>query len=142
MKFLGKAVTWDGYVIRVNLNDDDPLSKAYHSANILIKMENSDFNENTGADIGISISQMNVEKHAEIIENLQIGDHIRFNATIISQGDRNHLHHLRAFGIERMDGKKDLHAFFHKSGRYKLKLADDFNHTFKVDESHEKESKS
>ena len=56
MKYFGKSVTWDGYVIRVNLNDDDPMSKAYHSANILIKMESSDLNENTGADLGISIS--------------------------------------------------------------------------------------
>ncbi len=70
MKYFGKSVTWDGYVIRVNLNDDDPMSKAYHSANIFIKMESSDLNENTGADLGISISQMNVEKYAEIIEDL------------------------------------------------------------------------
>ena len=70
MKYFGKAVTWDGYVIRVNLNDDDPMSMAYHSANILIKMEGSDLNENTGADLGISFSEMNVEKYAEIIESL------------------------------------------------------------------------
>ena len=42
MKYFGKAVTWDGYVIRVNLNDDDPMSMAYHSVNILLKMENPD----------------------------------------------------------------------------------------------------
>lgn len=57
-------------MIRVNLNDDDPMSMAYHSANILIKMEGSDLNENTGADLGISFSEMNVEKYAEIIEGL------------------------------------------------------------------------
>ena len=68
MKYFGKAVTWDGYVIRVNLNDDDPMSMAYHSANILIKMEGSD--ENTGADLGISFSEVNVEKYADIIEGL------------------------------------------------------------------------
>lgn len=38
MKYFGKAITWDGYVIRVNLNDDDPMSMAYHSVNILLKM--------------------------------------------------------------------------------------------------------
>lgn len=32
MNHYGKAVSWDGYVIRVNLNDDDPLSMAYHTA--------------------------------------------------------------------------------------------------------------
>ena len=38
MKYFGKNVGWDGYVVRVNLNDDDPLSLAYHSADILVKM--------------------------------------------------------------------------------------------------------
>ena len=64
---------------------------------------------------------------------------MRFNATIISLGDRNHLHHLRAFGIEVMEGHKDLHAFVHTSGRYKLKLSDDLNHTVKADEGDQKE---
>lgn len=31
MHHYGKYVNWDGYVIRVNLNDDDPLSIAYHT---------------------------------------------------------------------------------------------------------------
>ena len=39
MKYFGKNVGWNGYVVRVNLNDDDPLSLAYHSANILVKMD-------------------------------------------------------------------------------------------------------
>lgn len=38
-----------------------------------------------------------------------------------------------------MEGHKDLHAFAHTSGRYKLKLADDLNHTVIADESHSKE---
>jgi len=39
MKYFGKNVAWDGYVVRVNLNDDDPLSLSYHSADILVKMD-------------------------------------------------------------------------------------------------------
>jgi hypothetical protein len=39
MQHYGKAISWDGYVIRVNLNDDDPLSMAYHTAQIMVKME-------------------------------------------------------------------------------------------------------
>ena len=70
MKYFGKAVTWDGYIIRVNLNDDDPMSMAYHSVNILIKMENPDSDEAHGADLGISMSEINVEKYSEIIESL------------------------------------------------------------------------
>ena len=42
MGYFGRAISWDGYVVRVNLNEDDPLSLAYHSANIMIKMNSSD----------------------------------------------------------------------------------------------------
>ena len=31
MYHFGKQVSWEGYVIRVNLNEDDPLSLRYHS---------------------------------------------------------------------------------------------------------------
>ena len=37
--FFRRGVTWDGYVVRVNYNDDNPLSFNYHSANLLIKMD-------------------------------------------------------------------------------------------------------
>ena len=52
MKYFGKNVAWNGYVVRVNLNDDDPLSLAYHSADILVKMELSDIPGGEGADFG------------------------------------------------------------------------------------------
>jgi len=42
MNHFAKSVGWDGYVVRVNLNEDDPMSLAYHSANIMIKMNTSD----------------------------------------------------------------------------------------------------
>ena len=45
MNYFGKNVGWTGYVIRVNLNEDDPMSLAYHTANIMIKMETSDMPE-------------------------------------------------------------------------------------------------
>jgi len=31
-KYYNKGVSWDGYVIRVNFNDEDPMSMAFHSA--------------------------------------------------------------------------------------------------------------
>jgi len=60
-----------------------------------------------------------------VIENLHIGDHVAFNATLISLGDRHHLHHLRAFNIEKVEGHMDVQAHAHTQGRYKLIL----NHT-------------
>lgn len=74
----------------------------------MIKMETSDIPDGHGADIGVTLSEANLEKYSETIENLHIGDHIRFNATMVSLGDRHHLHHLRAFGIEKIDGHMDV----------------------------------
>ena len=48
-------MTWDGYVVRVNYNEDNPLSINYHSANLLIKMEKDDKEGQHGPDLGLSI---------------------------------------------------------------------------------------
>jgi len=89
----------------------------------MVKMDTPDIPDSVGADIGVTLSQYNLEKYADVVENLHIGDHIRFNATLIALGDQHHLHHLRAFGIEKIDGHMDVHAHTHSGGRYKLKLA-------------------
>jgi len=41
----------------VLLNDEDPISMAYHAANILIKMDVDDQEGVHGADLGLSISE-------------------------------------------------------------------------------------
>lgn len=110
MHHFGKAVGWDGYVVRVNLNDDDPLSIQYHSAYIMVKMATPDMPGGAGADIGVTLSEHNLEKYSDVIENLHIGDHVAFNSTLLSLGDKHHLHHLRAFNIEKIDGHMDVQA--------------------------------
>ena len=117
----GRAVGWEGYVVRVNINDEDPLSLQYHTANILVKMDEPDIPGGQGADIGVTMSELNVEKYAPIIEDLHIGDRIYFNATLINVGDSHHLHSMRAWGLEKIPGHLDVHAHTHKTGRYKVK---------------------
>ena len=56
-KFHRKGVSWDGYVVRVNFNEDNPLSLAYHSASMLVKMDKDDRIGVHGPDIGVSISE-------------------------------------------------------------------------------------
>ena len=63
-----KKCSMEWYVVRVNLNDDDPLSLAYHSADILVKMELSDIPQGEGADFGVTMSEFNVERYGEEIE--------------------------------------------------------------------------
>ena len=62
-------------------------------------MEPDDHKGEHGPDIGLSFSEMNLERNSEAIENLKIGDKIKFNATLISLGDKHHIHHLRTFFI-------------------------------------------
>ena len=38
-------------------------------------------------------------------------------------GDKHHIHHLRAFHIEKLEGHKDVWAAANGKGRYKLKIA-------------------
>lgn len=74
----------------------------------MVKMETSDIPDGVGADLGVTLSESNMEKYSEQIESLHIGDHIQFNATLISLGDRHHLHHLRAFNLEKIGGHMDV----------------------------------
>lgn len=71
-------------------------------------MEESDIPEGVGADLGVTLSESSLEKYSSEIESLHIGDHVRFNATLISLGDRHHLHHLRAFNLEKIEGHMDV----------------------------------
>jgi hypothetical protein len=63
LNYFGQKVSWEGFVVRVNLNEDDPLSLAYHSTNIMIKMNVSDIVDGHGADLGITFSELGLERH-------------------------------------------------------------------------------
>lgn len=61
-------------------------------------------------------------QYKDEIDDLKRGDHVRFNATILSIGDSQHLHHLHAFEIKKIPGHKDVEAHVHAGGRYKFKI--------------------
>ena len=71
-------------------------------------MNSSDTPDSHGADLAITFSEFNMEKYSEVIEGLHTGDHIKFNATMITLGDSYHLHHLRGWGIQKLSGHKDV----------------------------------
>ena len=58
------------------------MSVAYHSANLLIKMDQDDRVGVHGPDLGLSISEWQLTQISEQIGALHRGDHIRFNATM------------------------------------------------------------
>jgi hypothetical protein len=41
-KYQGLGVSWEGWVVRVNLNEDDPMSMQFHSASLMVKMDEDD----------------------------------------------------------------------------------------------------
>ena len=120
-KYYNKGISWDGYVIRISLSDEDSLNFAYHSSTIMIKMEPPEQEGSHGADLGLSLSEKVLKINKDQIDVLKKGDHVKFNATISSMGDNSHLHHLHVFEIEKIEGHKDVEAHVHAGGRYKFK---------------------
>ena len=80
--YFNKGVSWRGYVVRVNLNDEDPMSMVYHSASLLIKMEEDDREGVHGADLGLSLSDRVLTMYSDEIDSLRRGDYLEFNATL------------------------------------------------------------
>ena len=135
-RFFRRHVSWDGYVIRVNYNEDNPMSMAYHSASILVKMEEDDKPGAHAPDLGLTISEFNLDRLGDRLGDLHRGDHIRFNATMQSMGDHGHLHHMHVFDFKKIDGHRDVEAHGYSNGRYKLRIEP---HDGK-DHSHEEET--
>ena len=55
---MNQGVSWDGYVVRVLLADDDGSAQAmHHSATVLVKMSTNDREGVNGADLGLSLSE-------------------------------------------------------------------------------------
>lgn len=115
-------MSWDGYVVRINVNEDDPMTMAYHSGSILIKMDLDDREGMHGADLGLSLSEITMTQYAEVLGDISRGDHLRFNATLASMGDASHLHHLHTFFVEKVPGHRDVEAHATSGGRYKVKI--------------------
>jgi hypothetical protein len=75
-KYYNKGVSWDGYIIRVSLNEEDSLNFAYHSSNIMIKMDPPEADGAHGADLGLSLSERVLKLYKDDIDKLHRGDHI------------------------------------------------------------------
>ena len=67
-KYYNKGVSWDGYIIRVSMNEEDSLNFAYHSSNIMIKMDPPESEEAHGADLGLSLSERVLKQFKDEID--------------------------------------------------------------------------
>ena len=85
--YQNQGVSWDGYIIRISLNEEDAMNFAYHSTSIMIKMDPEDQQGGHGPDLGLSLSEKVLAEYKSVLDDLHRGDHVRFNGTILSMGD-------------------------------------------------------
>lgn len=106
MHYANRGVEWDGFVVRVKIEEDvDPLNTMHHSATILVKMEPDDV-AGQSADLGLAISMESLTRLQDTINLLHAGDHILFKASLKSVGDAQHLHHLHLFDLVKVEGHR------------------------------------
>ena len=88
----------------------------------MIKMQPPEQEGSHGPDLGLSLSERILAINKEEINELKRGDHIQFNATLLSMGDQSHLHHLHVFGLKKVPGFMDVEPHIHATGRYQFKV--------------------
>lgn len=123
-QYAGRGVNWDGYIVQVNALSEDSLAHFHHASSLLVKMVPDDKSEDD-ASLALTLSERMTEKYKEELLQLNVGDHINFNATIVGLGDRNHLHHLHTFGLEKVEGTAHVNLHVHYNGRYKIRKEGD-----------------
>mmetsp|Transcript_26750 Transcript_26750/g.23611 ORF Transcript_26750/g.23611 Transcript_26750/m.23611 type:complete len:92 (+) Transcript_26750:583-858(+) len=77
------------------------------------------------ASLALTLSEKITNDYKEELLNLNVGDHIKFNATIVGLGDQNHLHHMHTFGFKKVEGSAHVNLHTHYSGRYKIHKEDE-----------------
>ena len=88
-------------------------------------MSPDDKDEN-GPSLALTFSERIEKSNINAISELNIGDQIRFNGTLVGLGDFSHLHHVHAFEVERGIGhNSDVVPYVHGTGRYSIKTHED-----------------
>lgn len=123
-KYAGRGVNWEGYIVQVNAMNEDSLAHFHHASSILVKMVPDDKSEDD-ASLALTLSEHMTDEYKEDLMQLNVGDHINFNATIVGLGDRSHLHHLHVFGFKKVDGTAHVNLHVHYNGRYKIRKEND-----------------
>lgn len=117
-KYEGNSITWDGYLMRANENYG--WFRGDHAVVLLVKMEPSE--SDIHADLILSMSDTSFYANRPALASLDRGSHFRFNATFVSPGNEQQLHHLHADYIEKIDGFLEIPPHVHNANyRYTLK---------------------
>lgn len=117
-KYEGKAISWDGYLMKATENYG--WFRGDHAVIILVKMQPSE--SDIHADLILSMDDEDFLQSRSALALLDRGSHFRFNATFASPGNEQQLHHLHCHSIENIDGFLDIPAHVHNvNHRYTLK---------------------
>lgn len=113
----GKTITWQGYLMRATQNYG--WFRGEHAAVILVKMQPSE--SDIHADLILSMDDQDFYENTSALASLDKGSLFKFNATFISPGNEQQLHHLHAHYIEKLDGYMEIPAHVHNvNQRYNL----------------------
>ncbi|OMJ80716.1 hypothetical protein SteCoe_18967 [Stentor coeruleus] len=118
VKYEGKTISWDGYLMKATENYG--WFKGEHAVIILVKMQPSE--SDIHADLILSMDNEDFLQSRSALASLDRGSHFRFNATFISPGNEEQLHHFHCHSIENIDGFLDIPLHVHNvNHRYTLK---------------------
>lgn len=114
----GKSVSWDGYLMRATENYG--WFRGEHAVIVLVKMQPSE--SDIHADLILSIDEADFLESKSQLALLERGSHFIFNATFMTLGNADQLHHLHAFYIRKIDGFMEISPHVHNvNNRYNLK---------------------
>ena len=116
-KYEGNAVEWDGYLMKATENYG--WFRGDHAVVILVKMQPSE--SDIHADLILSMDNYDFVKNTAALASLDRGSRLRFNATFVSPGNEEQLHHLHAHFIEKVEGFMEIQPHVHNvNHRYNL----------------------
>lgn len=116
-KYHEKTITWDGYLMKATENYG--WFRGEHAVVILVKMQPSE--SDIHADLILSMDDSDFYLNTAALASLSRGDKFKFNATFVSPGNEQQLHHLHAHYIEKLEGRIEIPAHVHNvNQRYNL----------------------
>lgn len=116
-KYHQRAISWTGYVQRVEYKNNYVWS---HTCALVMEMEGDDREFKHRPSLMVTLSGFYFHKYNVMLENINRGDELRFNATIMAMGNEHYTHHLHGFYLEEMGGHKEtVESHMHgQRGRY------------------------
>lgn len=109
-KYQSKTINWDGYFMKAT-DFSSTWFHGDHSYTVLIKMANSE--TDIHADLILSFDDSARRDSKVVLDSLEKGNHVQFEATFITAGNEYRLHHLHCEKIEKLEGHMEIPEHVH-----------------------------